>query len=270
MPCNHSTHSCKLRGKCIVVDANFVIDIVDFLSSSIRLENSDWRAQLNSFKQQLSDFLGKCGHCSTSDRVFTSNRVFSIEINPNNNRSSIRRKSSFLKRIDNDFHRESANFFSELHSIIQARIEPIHVEVEDLESIKSAVAASRSLRNNDVSLIASAILKSNQISQTFVITRDENLVNAVAEIYGLSSISLGGRSLQTRGILTLDTCSYTSFLHRCCELSNHEQVSIIRLVATGDMIRRINDRKRRIKGRQLDSAFGEFQKSMIIKEQRRR
>jgi len=247
-----------------------VIDIVDFLSSSIRLENSDWRAQLNSFKQQLSDFLGKCGHCSTSDRVFTSNRVFSIEINPNNNRSSIRRKSSFLKRIDNDFHRESANFFSELHSIIQARIEPIHVEVEDLESIKSAVAASRSLRNNDVSLIASAILKSNQISQTFVITRDENLVNAVAEIYGLSSISLGGRSLQTRGILTLDTCSYTSFLHRCCELSNHEQVSIIRLVATGDMIRRINDRKRRIKGRQLDSAFGEFQKSMIIKEQRRR
>ena len=261
-------HDCKLFDKGILLDANFIINIVEVLSQSIGLDRNNWRSQLDLFKTKFTEFLRKCCRCPSSDKVYTSDLVFVNEVDPTKDDSTIRRESRFFSSVAYNYYSVSRRFFSEILSIMRSKIGTISTVPTSLEVVKQSIRNAQDLSNEDISLIVSALIKSNEVGDTYVITADERLRDCLIEAHSLGNISFSSTTFVTNRLFPLTPYSYTSLLHRCCELSTDEQVSILRYFVVKDMRPSLSERIRRVKGGQVNETFKLLREHIRIKTER--
>jgi hypothetical protein len=263
-----NNNDCKLFNKSVLVDANFVINVIEILSKTVDLCHRDWRSQLNNFNLRLMEFLEKCCTCSPSNRIYTSDLISANEIAPTNPGSAIRTESGFLRRIAYEFHSASGRFFSEIHSTLQSKIESIDTEPAFLSTIRNIIPTASHLSDEDVSLIFSAIKRSNDVGETFVVTGDEGLRQALNDALSLGTLRFSSTTFRTDRILPLTECTYTSYLHYCCQLANEQQISILKFFVMRDWSRPLDETKKKKKGFQISNAFELLEDAVRIKEER--
>lgn len=256
---------CLFRGKTVFVDANFIISIADVLGKSLDLNNRDWRNKLTDFKTEFASFLQKCCTCPPSNQISTSESILTNEMNPEIADSAIRRKSDFFGKVA--YKSGSSRFFSEIYSILRSNIRPISVNHNMVNALRVTLP-HYSLSDNDLSLGVSALTESNSSSSVLVVTSDEDLREALTDLVSMGNITLRTVPLMTNNMTVIDSYYYSTHLHECCMLSNNTQLSILGFLVVNDFTRPMNDRKRRIKGRQIEDTFGLLQKAIEIKNRR--
>jgi len=265
--CNRPQHSnCKLFGRFVLIDTNFLMNIIEVISKTVDLDHLN-RSQLDLFISHLTEFLEKCSTCPSTSKIYTSDQILANEINLNKANSALQRDSPFLRKVAYEYYSDSARFFSDMHSLVCSKIDPVSTRTSDLESVKRISRTAQTLSDEDVSLIVSAIVKSNAGGDAFVVTDDEDLRTALYEVVSAGTISFSSNTFMTNKILPLTSCTYTSYLHKCCQLSNDEQFSILRYISLKDWTRRLSETKRRKKGYHFDEALRFLQDSVRIKAQ---
>jgi len=269
LTCSHNTRNeCVLFDKIIIVDTNYVIDLVEAVSKCINT-TIDWRRQLNFFESSFQSYLDKSCKCSPLNRINTSNLILNNELDITRDNTSIRRKSRFLRDVDRQYNRSiSGPFYSRIWSIMSSKIEGIIALDIEIDALKGVLRTSYRISDEDLSLIVSAVKKSNEVGDTCVVTGDVNLENALKDVCAMGSVDLPSGRVRTDRILPLNIYTYLSLLHKCCELSNEEHSVLFKYLVGEDMERSYNmgARIKRIKRAQFDRMFDLREETRRIKE----
>lgn len=271
LTCTHDTRDeCKIFNRFILVDANYVISLVEAVSRCIDA-SLPWRRQLDFVESSVQSYLDKSCTCSPLDRINTSNLVMNNELDVARNDSSIRRKSLFLQDIARQFHGAiSGPFFSRVRSVIGSRIEVVDVLGAEIDVLRGLLSTNYRLSVEDLSLVVSAVKGSHEIGETCVITGDVALERALADIYSMENIDFPSGRFRTNRILPLNIYTYLSLLHNCCELSNEEH-SVLFKYMVGQEIERSNRMRpntRRKKRILFDKMFDLREETRQYKERR--
>jgi len=243
LTCSHAESSnCKIFNRYIVIDANFVISLLNSISNEID-PALDWRGHLANVTTQLKRYFDKFCKCSCTNKLLTSDLVMNNELDPFNTGrpSTVNKKWDFLYHLRRNYGTSGSPSYQvskAIKDLLTAYITPITVTNEEVNQLRN-IFGPNGLSSEDLSLIICSAKQPSLIG-ALTVTSDSKLEKAIEKVMTDGKLNLQEKILDTGKIFPVDNYGFITFLHRCCEISNHESLNIFTYILVKDFERRQN------------------------------
>ncbi len=266
MSCNHSQRTnCKIFNKPIIIDANFIINVVNSISEDVKRLRT-YGEKERRFTELFRFYLGKFCNCPHQSQLLTSQLVMNNELNTRNRNSTICRKSPFL--VDYQRNNRYANrFMSNMWTDLNARLKTISTSRDELNAIGEFLGANHHLSKEDLSLVVCAIKLSNP-NGAVVVTADLNLENKIKSVIDNETIEMPQiGELSTLKILPMGIYTYISLVHDCCEMSNDANHRLFSYLVKKDIerLRDLSERVAKVKT-SLITRYSEMHYKIVVRK----
>jgi hypothetical protein len=163
------------------------------------------------------------------------------ELDPFNTQrpSTINRKWTFLYHLRRSFATSggpSNQVAKAIKDLLTAYITPITVTAEEVDQTRG-VFGPNGLSPEDLSLIVCSAKQPNLIG-ALTVTSDSKLEKAIEKLIIDGKLELREKTLETSKIFPVDNYGFITFLHKCCEISNNESLTIFTYILVKDFERR--------------------------------
>lgn len=213
--------NCSIKVDCpnngfIIFDANFIIYLIEAICGSVeeRMEGASRNDKFDSFSEILGSILESIKHCALDGSFWTSDLVYTGEMDPLNRLSSLRREAQRF----NTMCRQRNRNYQEVDHILRNHISEINTNNNDLVSIKSLYSDNPD--DEDTSLLAVATKKSIPQYNTLLLTDDGGLYGRVEKIVKRRTLNLDGTDYLTERIFPKNFLNFLEEVHDCCNLSS--------------------------------------------------
>lgn len=215
--------NCSIKSDCpnngfIIFDANFIIYLIEAICGSVeeRMEDASRNDKFNSFSEILNSILESIKHCALDGSFWTSDLVYTGEMDPLNRLSTLRREAQRF----NTMCRQRNRNYQEVDRILRNHISEMNTNNNDLVSIKSLYSDTPD--DEDTSLLAVSAKKSIQHFNTLLLTDDGELCGRIEKIVQRKTLNLNGTDYPADGIFPTNFLNFLEKVHDCCNLNSDE------------------------------------------------
>lgn len=226
---------CKNK-KLIVLDTSLLVAILNFLCQQYESAHGT-DPVVGSFDDLCSGlqyFLDCLRECAVDGCLHVSTRVLRNEVNALDRESTIRRRVPLPDRLMSP-NRLAA--YGRLNQLLEAYLLPTDIADELVAQLHAAYAGRRSISDEDMSLLAVAIVKSEGLKKVAVLSLDEELLDWGLKIRSLRKVLYEGSQLSTLHIEPEYGVTFLAMLHDCCEIETSPFQSLAQFVESRDINR---------------------------------
>lgn len=229
-------HTCTNRNKKVVLDTSLLIRVVSFLCRQYETHSrvSPVVASFGDLCSGLEYFLGRVTDCAIDGAIHVSARVLSNEMDPGSGTSTMRTQVPYPPALVNS-HPQRCH--SQLRGTLMSAVVATPVDDDFLRALRAAQPGANDLSDEDVSLIALAILECDATAQVAVISLDENLVRWGRKVRSRKQLEHAGREYVTARIYPEDGLVFLSAVHECCQLDTGPYEELVEFAETQDIER---------------------------------
>ena len=207
------------KDKALTLDTNVLLNIIEAIDRIISEKAVEENNLFDIFIDMLESFLMVVRLCAYNRRIYVSKEIFSKEMNPLLNVSTLRQSPIFdticgnsganYRRVERLLRR---NFSISRSSVPKSIINELKRAVRSLRTIEFSMPS-----NNDLSLLVLTFKLSANIA-TVLLTNDISIRDSIEAIQRRKHIMLSRQQFDTSKVVYAGSLSYMSEIYTCCKL----------------------------------------------------
>ncbi len=226
---------CKNK-KLVVLDTSLLVAFLKFLCQQyVSARRAD--AVVRSFDNLCSGlqyFLDSLRECAVDGCLHVSTRILENEVSPLNPQSTIRRRVRFPDRLVSANRPEA---YVRLQQLLEAYLVPTDIADELVAQLHATYEGRPPISDEDMSLLAVAILKSDGVNKVGVLSLDERLLDWGLKMQSLRQVLYEGSQLSTVHIAPEYGVTFLATIHDCCGIETPQFQGLAEFVTSQDIAR---------------------------------
>jgi len=220
------------KDKALTLDTNVLLNIIEAIDGIISDMTIEENGLFDTFIDMLERFLSVVRLCAYDRRIYVSKEIFSKEMDPLRDRSTLRQSPIFntvCGNINANYHRVERllkrNIVISGSAVPASTINELKRTVRNLRTVDFSMPS-----NNDLSLLVLSFELSTT-NAAVLLTNDTSIQDTIELVQRNRSITLSRQQFDTSKVVYAGSLSYISEIYTCCKLLPPHFFAVFRILS---------------------------------------